>query len=55
MTLCSMGPRHTSGLSPGFKKPMDMSLTPYRSSGWMRSPEAMGVWLMPIMRGTFGP
>ena len=55
MTLCSMGPRQTSGLSPGFKKPMDMSLTPKFSSGWMRSPYAMGVLLIPIMSGTLGP
>jgi len=49
------GPRHTSGLSPGFRKPMDMSLTPYCSNGWMRSPKAMGVRLIPIIRGTLGP
>src|ERR1019366_1798367 len=55
MTECSIGPRHTSGLSPGLRKPIDISLTPYCSSGCMRSPKAIGVSLIPIMSGTLGP
>ena len=55
MTEWSMGPRQTSGLSPGLRKPIEIILTSCCTRGWMRSPMAWGASRMPIMRGTLGP
>src|SRR4029077_9099051 len=56
MMECSMGPRQISGLSPGFKNPTEMTLSPWASSGSIRlSPSTLGCALMPSIRGTLGP
>ena len=38
---------YQGNLSPGLRKPIDMSLTPYCCRGCMRSPKAISVWLIP--------
>jgi len=49
------GPRQISGLSPGFRRPTEMTLRPCASMGSMRlSPRTLGWELIPSMSGTFG-
>src|SRR5207302_1469992 len=53
---CSIGPRQMSGLSPGLRKPTEMTLSPCELMGaiWF-SPITLGCSLVPSMSGTFGP
>src|SRR5580693_34814 len=56
MTLCSMGPRQTIGLSPGLSKPMEIIFIPATCTGIMRfSAVACGSCSVPSMMGTLGP
>src|ERR1017187_3530615 len=51
-----MGPRHTSGLSPGFSSPIEITLMPYASTGTIVfSSSIFGCSLVPSITGTFGP
>ncbi len=51
--LCSIGPRHTTAASSSTKKPIDMTFTPWDSSGMiLRSADTGGrVAPSPYMRG----
>ena len=53
---CNIGPRQMIGLSPGLRKPTEMTFSPKASSGAMRfSPTILGCPFTPNMRGTLGP
>src|SRR5450432_3907364 len=56
MIECSMGPRHTSGLSPGLSSPTEITFTPKLVKGSIRfSPSTRGCKLVFIISGTLGP
>ena len=51
----SIGPRMMTARSGSSKKPIDISLRPPVSIGWMRSPMAIGRPLAPTRWGIDGP
>src|SRR5260370_11507669 len=56
ITLCSIGPRQIMGLSPGFRRPMEIILSPCDCTGMMcLSAVAPGCSVAPSIIGTFGP
>src|SRR5882672_4697107 len=56
MTLCSIGPRQMTGLSPGFSRPIEIIFTPCAFTGIIRcSGVAIGSCVEPSIIGTFGP
>ena len=50
-----MGPRQMAGASRSTRKPMDISLTPCASSGWIRPWITTGLSNRPNIRGMLGP
>jgi hypothetical protein len=50
-----MGPRQITGVSSGTKKPIEITFTPWASSGRIMSLKPTGLPLAPIMRGTLKP
>ena len=50
-----IGPRQMAAASRSTRNPIDISLTPYASSGWIRPPTTAGLSNTPNIRGTLGP
>src|ERR1043166_1808413 len=50
-----IGPRQMAGASRSTRNPMDMSRTPWASSGWSRPPITTGLSKRPLIRGVLGP
>jgi hypothetical protein len=53
----TIGPRQMTGASSSIRKPIDMILTPYRSSGMSCFPSGatLGFWVRPKSLGIEGP
>ena len=55
MARCSIGPRQATGLPGGRKKPIEMTRTPWASSGMIMPLKPTGWPVAPSMRGTEKP
>ena len=55
MALWSIGPRHTTALSSGTKKSIDIAFTPWASGGMIDWSMTTGGWEIPSILGIENP